>query len=51
MVAFWYLILLLMIAYFIFKIARMYDPSQAYKYVGSYRFLTVFGTAGPRPHV
>ena len=44
MVAFWFLILFLMVAYFIFKIARMYDPTQSYKYVGSIKFLTVFGT-------
>lgn len=31
------------IAYFIFKIYRIYDPSQAYKYVYVKEVLTFFG--------
>jgi len=47
MVTIWLVILILMVAYFIFKIARMYDPTQQWKYVGSIRFLTFFGTPPP----
>jgi len=39
----WVTFLLAICAYFIFKIARIYSPSQAAKYVGSGRFLTLFG--------
>jgi len=39
----WIIFLLLAVAYFAFKIGRIYDPSQASKYVGSGKFLTLFG--------
>jgi len=49
MVTVWLIILILMVAYFIFKIARMYDPTQQWKYVGSIRFLTFFGVPHHAP--
>ena len=48
MVAVWYLIMLGMMAYFVFKVVRMYEPSQMDKYVGSIKFLTFFGKASDR---
>ena len=35
---------LLAMAYFIFKLARMYQADQAYKYKYTRNFLTFFGT-------
>lgn len=36
-------LLLITIAYFVFKIVRMYQPSQRYKYTYTYKYLTFFG--------
>lgn len=40
----WYLSLAAAFAYFLFKIIRIYQPDQMWKYEGSGKFLTLFGT-------
>jgi len=42
----WLVLLLSIMAYFIFKIYRIYDPTQVSKYVGSGKFLTLFASLG-----
>lgn len=39
----WIIFLLLAHVYFAFKIGRIYDPTQTAKYIGSGKFLTLFG--------
>eukprot|EP00999_Lentomonas_sp_LEN2_P003074 NODE_927_length_1114_cov_96.605876_g884_i0.p1 GENE.NODE_927_length_1114_cov_96.605876_g884_i0~~NODE_927_length_1114_cov_96.605876_g884_i0.p1 ORF type:complete len:331 (-),score=50.45 NODE_927_length_1114_cov_96.605876_g884_i0:29-1021(-) len=46
LVTIWFIYLLLAIAYFIFKIVRIYQPDQQHKYVGSSKFLTTFAALG-----
>lgn len=42
----WLGFILLILAYFSFKIGRIYDPTQLWKYVGSGKFLTLFASLG-----